>query len=199
MDGSPAESFEGAELQSRFMRGESGEPIAMARHPAALPPDELLKECAERFVRRSGPGGQNRNKVETGVVLTHRPTGTTAEATERRSQGENRRIALRRLRTTLATEFRTPPDENNAANSPSAAWTSRVRGGRIVLSEQHDDYPTLLAEALDCLAAADWDAAAAASRLGVTTTQFVRLIRTEPRAFRQLNAARAARGLSPLR
>ena len=45
-------------------------------HPAALDPDVLAGECEFRATRRSGPGGQNRNKVETAVILTHRPTGT---------------------------------------------------------------------------------------------------------------------------
>ena len=48
-------------------------------HPASLDDDRLLAECDQSFLRRSGPGGQNRNKVETAVVLRHRPTGLIAE------------------------------------------------------------------------------------------------------------------------
>ena len=54
-------------------------------HPARLPIDELLADCEERRLRRGGPGGQHRNKVETAVELTHRPTSVAAEANERRS------------------------------------------------------------------------------------------------------------------
>jgi protein subunit release factor B len=49
------------------------------------------------FVRASGPGGQHRNRRETGVRLTHKPSGIVVLATERRSQSENRRVALERL------------------------------------------------------------------------------------------------------
>lgn len=65
-------------------------------HPACLPAAELLAAHDETRTRRSGPGGQHRNKVETAVVLLHQPTGIKAEASERRSKAENRRVALRR-------------------------------------------------------------------------------------------------------
>jgi RF-1 domain len=164
-------------------------------HPAALAPEELLRHCTQRYVRRSGPGGQNRNKVETGVVLTHVPSGITAEASERRSQAENRAIAVRRLRRSLALEIRLP----RPASEPSRLWQSRVRQGRILLSEEHDDHPAMLAEALDTLAVAGWDAGAAAEQLGVTASQLVKLLKTEPRALKLLNDEREVRGLSPLR
>ena len=40
----------------------------ISSHPATWPEGRLLKHCSSRRQRRSGPGGQHRNKVETAVV-----------------------------------------------------------------------------------------------------------------------------------
>lgn len=48
------------------------------------------KDLVERFIRSSGPGGQNVNKVETGVYLKHLPTGIEVKCTGARSQALNR-------------------------------------------------------------------------------------------------------------
>ena len=163
-------------------------------HPAALPPATLAKQCDEVRTRRSGPGGQHRNKVETAVVLVHRPTGIAAEASERRSQSENRRMALRRLRLRLATEHRTP-----AGPQPSECWRSRTRGRQLLISVGHDDYPALLAEAFDQLQAVGWQMAPAAQVLGINTSQLIGLLRKAPAAWAKIHTLRATTGLAPLK
>jgi protein subunit release factor B len=59
--------------------------------------ESLERDCDLEFFVAGGPGGQHRNKVETGVRLTHRPTGTVVTATERRSQSANREAAYERM------------------------------------------------------------------------------------------------------
>src|SRR5262245_40503713 len=165
-------------------------------HPAAIDPELLLAECKLRFVRRSGPGGQNRNKVETGVVLTHRPSGLVAEASERRSQGENRTVALRRLRVNLALALRRPVEPGA---EPSPLWRSRCRAGRIAANPDHPDFPARLAEALDHLIAHNMDIRAAAEALGCTASQLVKLLKDEPRALKTVNESRSEAGLARLK
>jgi protein subunit release factor A len=57
----------------------------------------LERDCDIQYFIATGPGGQHRNKVETGVRLTHRPTGIVVTATERRSQRANREAAFERM------------------------------------------------------------------------------------------------------
>ena len=67
--------------------------------PEIYPTDRasLERDCDLEFFIASGPGGQHRNKVETGVRLTHRPSGISVTATERRSQHANREVAFERM------------------------------------------------------------------------------------------------------
>lgn len=55
------------------------------------------EDLVERFVRSRGPGGQNVNKVSTGVYLKHIPTGIEVKVTKERSQALNRFFARRFL------------------------------------------------------------------------------------------------------
>jgi len=164
-------------------------------HPAALPPDELLAQCQVRRQKRSGPGGQHRNKVETAIVLRHVPTGVRAEASERRSQAENLSRGVFRLRVNLALEIR-PPRRGDAG--PSPLWRSRC-GSRIAISAAHDDFPTLLAEVLDALAAAAYDPKPAAAHFDCTVSQLIRFLKKDPRALPLVNRRRHESGMYPLR
>lgn len=181
-------------------------------HPAAFPEEDLLAQCSLTKGRTRGPGGQHRNKVETQVMLLHEPTGVSGQAGERRSVTENKRVAITRLRLRLATEHRCPVPLGEIG---SDLWRSRLKravagpgaappgpahaSGRIACNPSHRDYPALLAEALDTIAAAGWDVAKAALRLGVSPSQLVKLIKEHPPAFLALNDQRRARGEHPLK
>jgi ribosome-associated protein len=64
----------------------------------ALDDEALLKVCDVEYFIASGPGGQHRNTTASGVRLSHPPTELSVTATERRSQVQNKGVALERLR-----------------------------------------------------------------------------------------------------
>jgi peptide chain release factor len=66
---------------------------------SAKPDKRILR--VESF-RSPGKGGQNVNKVETGVRITHTPTGLTAMSVTARTQAANKKLALERLRAMIA-------------------------------------------------------------------------------------------------
>lgn len=168
-----------------------------SRHPAGLADEVLLEACELVRGRTSGPGGQHRNRVATEVTLKHGPTGLIARAGERRSPETNRKVALGRLRYSMAVEFRTGVP---AGEARTELWAKRCgKSGRIVCSASHRDHATLIAEALDVIAACNWDTKRAAVRLCCSQTQLVRLLAEHPPALVKLNQEREVRGMRALR
>ena len=162
-------------------------------HPSELSGNELIKDCHVRRQRRSGPGGQHRNKVETAIVITHTPTGIQGAASERRNQAENRKHALFRLRINLALHLRT------SRNKQSKLWNSRTSNKRITINPQHTEFPAVLAEALDVIVNQDLDMKRAAEILSVSSSQLIKLIKADNLAWQHLNQLRSDAGQHPLK
>ena len=165
-------------------------------HPASEADDALLEASQITFLRRSGPGGQHRNKTETAVIVQHNETGLRGEANERRSQAENRRLAIFRLRLVLAVGVREPIDEES---SVSELWKNRIKNHRLSISDEHADFPSILSEALDCIASNEYQVDVAATRLLVSSSQLVKLLKQHRPAFELVNRQRQARNFGFLK
>jgi len=97
-----------------------------------LPETHIPEKDLETSIARSGgPGGQNVNKRDTAVRMTHKPTGLTVHVTSERSQLQNREKALEMLRGKLYTMQEAAQLRESRGLSAGAStkieWGSQIR------------------------------------------------------------------------
>lgn len=172
----------------------------------ALDDQTLLRQCDVHAYKASGPGGQRRNKVATAIRVVHKPTGLKAHADESRYQVENKRRAIARIRMSIACGFRRPaktdplqipPVVAECIFTPRKAATGAVR--RLAVGRKDRRFWQVAAFLLDLLAACGGRVSRASAALGITTANFVAMVKTHKRLLGAAQAIRKENEIKPLR
>jgi hypothetical protein len=165
--------------------------MASAVPPYAVDDRTLLLQCEITSSSSHGPGGQHRNKTESAIRLRHRPSGLFAQCEDHRERARNRDEALRRLRIRLVIAMRGISDP---------AWLAPyLKGRQVAAGANAREFPLLAAICLDALASANGSLADAAKALGMSSTQFVKLVTADKEVHQAGNKIRADYALGAIR
>lgn len=157
----------------------------------AIPDAALIAECEISNSSTHSPGGQHRNKTESSIRFRHRPSGLVAQCEEHRDRADNRAEALRRLRIRLALHERGVSD---------VAWLQPFRrGNALTVTPTQAGFALAVACCLDALVASNAVIAEAARSLGLSTSQFVKVMAADKEVMHAANEVRKIAGLRPIR
>eukprot|EP00242_Pyramimonas_sp_CCMP2087_P015420 CAMPEP_0198225036 /NCGR_PEP_ID=MMETSP1445-20131203/99416_1 /TAXON_ID=36898 /ORGANISM="Pyramimonas sp., Strain CCMP2087" /LENGTH=182 /DNA_ID=CAMNT_0043904411 /DNA_START=216 /DNA_END=764 /DNA_ORIENTATION=+ len=165
----------------------------------ALPQDKMLQQCSVDYIRTSGPGGQHRNKTETGVRIKHNPSGITTRGTERRSRLQNEAEAVKRLKLLIATQVRRNVELPNSDETVSQRISTILPTKKQRLGPNHPNYPLGLQALLDLFDAYNGSMADTAKHLHLSTGVLSKLMCSNDIIFTAANSVRKAHDLHLLK
>jgi len=188
--------------------------LAMDTPEATTPPPDwlamddtaLLADCDVHIYKASGPGGQHRNKVSSAVRLRHRPSGVTAHGDDTRSQHDNKRLALKRVRMQIALQVRRPfPGRDELPAVLAACVFTPRRGpprrgpGRLAVGRKDHRFWPVAQVLLDALDDCGGGLADAAAGVGVNTSNLVAQLKRDRHLFAAAQQIRKRHGLGPVK
>lgn len=160
---------------------------------------ELAGECEVDLYKASGNGGQKRNKTSSAVRMRHKKTGLISKAADSRSQNDNRRKAMSRMRENIALDLRAPVAADYQPSEAAQGAIARGPYGENSKVRVGVPYLLALAEILDVFEAEQAALAAAAARLLCNTASLGKLLCGDDRVMRRVLEMRSQRGFKPLR
>lgn len=143
----------------------------MTRDEILVLSEEELGQIVEfDFFKRSGNGGQKRNKTSSAVRVSLKEFDISAEDCTERSQKLNRSKALQKLRRKIAMTFReTPTEEELTAVAPS-----------------NSKYPLFLARLLDLLESVNYSFKECGVKMNLSSSQVEKLLRKDPALWQKV-------------
>jgi len=131
---------------------------------------KIKKHITAEYFKASGPGGQKINKTMTAVRLRIPSIGVVSESRTHRTQGENYRSALRKLRLGLSLLQKEMPD-------PS--FISQIRPylkNGLRVNEKNSDFPLVRACVSGTVSAHNGNIKTAAEELGTSTNRLIKFL-----------------------
>ena len=142
----------------------------------SLSEEELTEIVEFDFFKRSGNGGQKRNKTSSAVRVRLMEFDIAAEDCTERSQKLNRSKALQKLRRKIAMSVRQEPTD----------------GILNVVSPSNNKYPLFLAHLMDLLASVNYSFKECGIKLNLSSSQVEKLLRKDPALWQFVQSKRHA-------
>ena len=146
--------------------------------------DSLMLICEFTPFKSTGRGGQKKNKSSSAVRLVHKQTGIAVTATKSRSQHENRKLSLKRLKFEIAFQIRSKES---------------VQLTNYEMSPNNKRFYLWVAYIFDLLERHNFAVSNVAKEIGLSTSRLIKLLARDPDVWQHLNNRRRSLDLKDLK